>query len=64
MKDFVLVKFVSNNSVVECPLSFTDDSLGRRWRINSCSELQEYVSSALFMDAINCRDNTASVVDE
>ena len=59
-----MVKIMANDSVAVCPLSFDDDSLGRRWRINNYSELPKYVLSALFIDGINCRDYTASVVDE
>jgi len=64
VKDFVLVKFMTNDSVVDCPFSFADDFLGRRWTTNNCSELPKYFLSALFIDAINFRDYTALVVDE
>jgi hypothetical protein len=64
VKDFVLVKFMTNDFVVDCPLSFAVDCLGRRWKINNCSELPKYVLRALFIDTINCRVYTTSVVDE
>jgi hypothetical protein len=55
---------MTNDSVVDCPLSFADDSVGRRCSINNCSDLPKYVLSALFIDAISFRDYTALVVDE
>jgi len=33
VEDFVLVEFMTNDFVVDCPLSFADDCPGRRWRI-------------------------------
>jgi hypothetical protein len=50
---------MTNDCLVDCHV----DSLGRRWRINNCSELPKCVLSVLFNDVINCRYYTASVVD-